>query len=187
MGSSHVLISGVEFLRSEGIELARSLKEGIRFLLIMVPVVVCLGGCSIAVKVDPTTQPLPVATPVSEMTPPAYRPGSPIVGQQAAISAARVSLEQSRLRYINAPKVVSVEQIKLEDAHKRVAQLGLSISEDRPGDTMVWLVIFEGEWQIIPPDPRHTATPAPPIHGCAYVIMNASDGERAEVGGIECK
>jgi hypothetical protein len=132
------------------------------------------------------TQTVTLPTSIPEATLPAYRPGSPVGNQQVAVSAARVSLQQSRLRYIHTPKVVSVEQLKLEDARKRVAQPGVIVSEDRLGDTMVWLVIFEGEWQIVPPDPGHTATPAPSTHGCVYVIMNASDGGRTEVSGVAC-
>jgi hypothetical protein len=132
------------------------------------------------------TQTVTVAPLIPEATVPTYRDGSPIANQQIAISAAQTNLQRSRLRYTTMPQVVSVEQLKLEDAHKRVAQPGVNISEDRPGNTMVWLVIFEGEWQIVPPDPGHTATPALSTHGCMYVIMNAGDGGRAEVGGIPC-
>jgi len=130
------------------------------------------------------TATIPPLTP--EATVSTYRDGSPIANQQTAISAAQTNLLRSRLRYTNMPQVVSVEQLKLEDALRRVAQPGVNISEDRPGNTMVWLVIVEGEWQIVPPDPGHTATPAPSTHGCMYVMMNASDGGRAEVGGIAC-
>jgi len=186
MDSSSVSVPGREYRPPEGRRQTRSVRGGTPILLIIVSAAVSLAGCSIPAKEGMATQTVTVATSIPEATLPAYRHGSPIANQQVAMSAARLSLEQSRLRYINTPKVVFVEQLKLEDAHKRVAQPGVIVSEDRPGDTMVWLVIFEGEWQIVPPDPGHTATPAPSTHGCMYVMMNASDGGRAEVGGVAC-
>lgn len=186
MDSSSVSVPGKESLRPVGRRQTRSIGGVIPILLIIVSAAVSIAGCSIPAKEGTATQTVTVAPSIPETTLPAYRPGSLIASPQEAVNVARVSMEQSRLRYVNTPKVVSTEQLKLEDAHKRVAQPGVIISEDRPSDTIVWLVIFEGEWQIVPPDPGHAATPVPPVHGCAYVIMNASDGGRVEVGGVAC-
>ena len=101
--------------------------------------------------------------------------------------AAQVGLRQPRLRYAQLPQVKSVKQLRLIEARQRVAQPGSYPYEDRPDDTEVWLVVFEGAWQIIPPDPKHTVTPSPPVHGCTYVMLQATDGGRLEVGGIECE
>jgi len=186
MDNSYVSTPGKESLRPDERRQTRSVRGVIPILWIIVSAAVSLTGCSIPAKEDRATQTVTIATLIPEATLPAYRPGAPIANPQEVVNIARVSLEQSRLRYVNTPKVVSVEQLKLQDARKRVAQPGVIVSEDRPGDTIVWLVIFEGEWQIIPPDPGHAATPAPPVHGCTYVIMNASDGGQAEVGGVAC-
>lgn len=60
------------------------------------------------------------------------------------------------------------------------------MNEDRSGDTPVWLAIFEGDWLVVPPDPAHTITPGPAFHGCTYVLLQASDSGRTEIGGIPC-
>ena len=84
------------------------------------------------------------------------------------------------------PRVVAVEELALAEARRRMTCAGVSTDEDRAVDTPVWLVIFEGEWQIFPPDPLHTITPAPPSHGCVNVILDANDSGRSEVCNIEC-
>jgi hypothetical protein len=78
------------------------------------------------------------------------------------------------LEYIEIPRVLSVEEMLLEDANKIVhpAQEGAYYYEDRPGDTMVWLVLVEGNWRIIPPDPEGTYTPGPFGRGCAYILVD---------------
>jgi hypothetical protein len=78
------------------------------------------------------------------------------------------------------------EEVVLEDALKRVGLPGSHSSDDRPGDTVVWLVIFEGEWQVFLPNPEHTFTPPPPNHGCVYVSMDAKDSALYYVGGFDC-
>lgn len=186
MNSSFVAVPARESPRSAGRRRSCRISWGFPVVVIIVSITVSLAGCSIPAQEVVATPTVTVAPLIPEATVPTYRDGSPIANQQIAISAAQTNLQRSRLRYTTVPQVVSVEQLKLEDAHKQVAQPGVNISEDRPGSTMVWLVIFAGEWQIVPPDPGHTATPAPSTHGCMYVMMNASDGGRAEVGGIPC-
>lgn len=84
------------------------------------------------------------------------------------------------------PRVASVQELALAEAQRRVAQAGVSSYDDRPSDTLVWLVIFQGEWQVFPPDPLHTITPPPASVGCVYVLMDAKDPGRSQVGSIEC-
>jgi len=105
-----------------------------------------------------------------------------------AVIHARLSLDTTRLSYTEESIVVLAEEMKLEDARRRVAQRGVIIYEGRPGDTKVWLVIFEGDWQISgpPPDPEHPVTPEPPSHGCVYVIIAQNDSSHGEIGTTEC-
>ena len=143
-------------------------------------------ACSSSVTGAQATEDTTYLTPIPETTLAAYRPGSPIESKLQAVIAARASLGTTRLRYAETPEVAWAEEMKLEDAHKRVAQPGVSTYEDRPGDTKVWLVVFEGEWLVIPPAPLHTVTPPPPSHGCAYVILDVTDSGHSEIGTMEC-
>lgn len=125
-------------------------------------------------------------TPVSTQTLERFRFDAPIKNKTEAAIAAQLILSSTRLRPNANPQIVSVEELALAEARRRVARAGVFVNEDRPADTPVWLIVFEGEWQVFPPDPSHTITPAPPSHGCVYVMLDGNDPGRSEVGGIEC-
>ncbi len=144
------------------------------------------AGCGSSVEAGHAAEDRTYLTPIPEATLRAFRSDSPIESKLQAVIAARVNLESTRLRFSEPPQVVSVEAMSLKLAHQRAAQPGVSTYEERPGDTQVWLVILEGEWQVFPPDPFHTVTPPPPVHGCTYVIIDQQDSARTEIGGIGC-
>jgi hypothetical protein len=125
-------------------------------------------------------------TPIPEATLAAYQSESPIENKLQAVIAAQRVLQTTRLDYQEEPVVVSVDEMRLEKAHQSVQQLqpGDYFYEDRPDDTKVWLVMFEGMWRIIPPDPEHTYTPEPFSYGCIYVIIDRDN--RSEMGTIAC-
>lgn len=128
-------------------------------------------------------------TPITEATYRAANWDEPVKTKLQAVVVARAMLDTTRLRYTEEPRVISVDELRLDDAEKRIAVPGVFASEDRPGDTKVWFVLFEGDWQIIPPDPYHNITPEPPFHGCVFVMFeaNKSAGEgRDTIGTIEC-
>ena len=144
-----------------------------------------LAGYAVSISLGLPTDDTTYLTPVPEETLFAYRVEPPISDKLEAVMAARLSLQASRLHFSLIPVVVSVEALKLEDARQRVEQSGITHYEGRPGDTKVWLIIFEGELQLIPPDPEHTYTPRPPQHGCIYVIVDADDSG-GQLGGMDC-
>ncbi len=146
--------------------------------------IIFTAGCSTTVKVPNPTREALFNSPIPEATLQAYRSGAPILEPREAITAARVSLLSTRLRSTQTPQVKSVERMQLAAARKRVAPPDGYSYEDRPGDTQVWFVVFEGEWQVVPP--MRDASPRPLANGCVYVILNASDGGRGEVGGVKC-
>ena len=143
-------------------------------------------GCSSSGVLNEARESTSYLTPLSTQTLEAFRSDSPIKNKTEAVIAARVTLRYTRLRSSADPQVVSVEELALAEARRRVARAGVFVNEDRPADTPVWLIVFEGEWQVFPPDPSHTITPAPPSHGCVYVMLNANDPGRSEVGSMEC-
>ena len=153
---------------------------------LIVGMAVYLAGCGSSVEMGQATEDRTYLTAVPEATLMAFRSDSPIRNKLQAVIAARVNLESTRLRFSEPPQVVSVDALSLEEAHQRVAQPRITTYEDRPGDTPVWLVIFEGDWQVFPPDPFHTVTPPPPVHGCTYVIIDQNDGARTEICEISC-
>ena len=124
-------------------------------------------------------------TPVPEETLLAFRFGSPVSSELQAVIAAQVSLGATRLRYTEAPTVVTVEQASYGEVRERIGQSKSFADDDYPADTKVWFVIFAGEWQILPPGPD--ATPFPLSDGCVVVIINSDDGSPLQTGGtIAC-
>ena len=111
----------------------------------------------------------------------------PIRNKLDAAIAAQALLSSTRLEYEELPRVMYVENLPLEEVHEKVRQMqpGEYFSEDRPGNTRVWLVLFEGEWRVVPPDPEHVYTPEPLAHGCAFVIIDRNY-DHSEIGTIKC-
>ena len=126
-------------------------------------------------------------TPIPQSTIAAYTEDMPIKTKQNAAIAAQALLLSTRLEYEELPRVTFVENLLLEEAHQKVRQTqpGEYSSEDRPGNIRVWLVLLEGNWRIVPPDPEHIYTPEPLTHGCAFVIIDRKN-DRTEIGTIKC-
>ena len=154
--------------------------------LAAVSLLVLATACSRPARATPGAEDTTYLTPIPEATLVAFQAGAPIETRLQAAIAARASLGSTRLSFAAEPKVVSVEELNLAEAHQRVTQPGVTTYEDRPAEARVWLVFFESDWQVIPPDPGHTVTPPPPAHGCVYVLLQASDAGRTEVGTIAC-
>ncbi len=108
----------------------------------------------------------------------------PIRDPIQAVNLAQVLLTSTRLKATQTPRLVSVEKMTRGEGVRRIAG---SLDPGESPDAPVWLVILQGEWQVIPPDPSHTITPAPPSSGCVYVLMDANEPGHDQVGGaIEC-
>ena len=138
----------------------------------------CLGlaACAAAPSVDPAL-PMTVAPATAE----AWRAGPVQTKLQAAI-AAQSDLGATRLHYAVSPQIIFIWQMSFDQAHRRARTSG------GPGSgSDVWLVIVEGDYQIIPPGmpttvPDVTPTPIPVVHGCAFVIMTTADGMPLSMG-----
>ena len=111
------------------------------------------------------------------------QPGMPIRDATQALNAAQAILSSTRLQAKQTPRLRSVEEMSRAEALRRVAT---PMEQGESPDARVWLVILEGQWQVIPPDPSHTITPASPFSGCVYVVMDANEPGHSQVGGVEC-
>jgi hypothetical protein len=105
-----------------------------------------------------------------------------LAGENArVIEKARVILNSTRLRSEQLPQVVSAQKLSFEQAHRELPA-SVSKNSDLASNSSVWLVIFKGQWQVLPPDPSHTITPVPPTEGCVFVLMDANENG-LQVGG----
>ncbi len=125
-------------------------------------------------------------TPIPMSTLHAYGETRAVGGKLQPVNEAWLMLPASRLEFRDTPRVILVEELALEEAHQKVGipRPGEYLFEDRPGSTRVWLVVFEAEARLIPPDPEHTFTPGPFLPGCTYVIVD-QEGRR-ELGSRGC-
>ncbi len=118
-------------------------------------------------------------TPIPYETIWAYKEKYPIDSKQEALIVAYRSIFSTRLIFTQGdPKVVSVEKMKLSDTVKFIGN-----SDERPGDIVVWLVVFKGTWQIVPPDPGDLL---PLETGCIYVVFDANEPGRNSLSARDC-
>ncbi len=151
-----------------------------RLLLIFLSLTISIlaAGCSLY-------QDTAYLTPVPEATLDAYRIGAPVETRLEAAIAGRKLLSGLRTAPVGAPAVVSAERTTLEEAYQRIAWNDPRY-DHWPRGTSVWLVIFEGDWRLIPDDPTPT-TPLPAAyHACVYSLFAAQDGKPISGGDIEC-
>jgi len=156
----------------------------------IVPIVIAtilLMGCSTFAGQGVATEDNAYLTPIPKETLQAYQFDTPVRNKMDAVIVARLSLDTTRLSYTEEPKVVLAEEMRCQDARKHIVQPGvINTYEDTSGDAKVWLVLFEGDWQITGPPPEHPVTPEPPSHGCVYVIIDVTGGCRGEIVATEC-
>jgi hypothetical protein len=147
-------------------------------------------GCSASTGQGTTTEDTAHLTPIPKETLHAYQFGSPIDDRSEAVTVAWLSLDTTRLSYTETPKVLLAEEARFEDARRQVAQtpfFRMTSAEEIPGDTKVWLVLFEGDWQLTGPPPEDTVTLEPPSHACVYVIIvDPYDMSRTQIGSTKC-
>jgi hypothetical protein len=103
--------------------------------------------------------------------------------QQAEI-AARIYLRTTRLHFLGDPAVRRVDRMSYAEAHDIAKSPGAYEAPSKSGDEPVWLVIFAGVFQIVPPMSAFTPEAAGP--GCAYVIVAATSGGGFQGGTFDC-
>ena len=159
-------------------------ENRMRFLYtLLLSLVVALSGCVNNIDNSNDTTYL---TPIPNATIAAYRAGEPITNRLQAVIYARAMIDTTRLHYLEEPKVVSADEVTLEYAKSQRLSAPSYENDDRLGNTKVWFVVFQGVWQVIPPDPDHNITPEPPFEGCVFVIIDKKDIMRTELGGAKC-
>jgi hypothetical protein len=120
-------------------------------------------------------------TPGLTLTPGAF--GPPITSQEDAIETGRKYLSTTRLSPVGIPSVLWVEKLDSKNAYDLVGQSNFG---PQPRSVLVWLVIFEGDWLVIPPVISPTMETAAPHHGCVYTIFVPYHGSGSSVGECKC-
>ena len=126
-------------------------------------------------------------TPIPEGTWSAYRQNRPISNKFDAVLEATQEIHYSRMTFTQgAPEVVFTEEMTLAEAKKLIPKDPSEVyaSEDRPDDTKVWLVIFEAQWQILPPMSNDLL---PLETGCIYAILDANTPGYTRIRATNCQ
>src|SRR5688572_17428412 len=118
-------------------------------------------------------------TPIPYSTLYAYQVDNPVNSKlEAVVAAHQFYIVGSRLEFTQGPlKVVSVEKMKVDDARKLT-----HVQYQRPGEIEVWLVTFEGSWQLHPPH----GDLLPVEMGCIYVIIETNAYEYGHFTARDC-
>lgn len=125
-------------------------------------------------------------TPIPESTWTGYREKRSISNKFDAVLEATQYIYYSRMTFTQGPpRVVFTEEMTLAEAKKLMPKDSSEVYsyEDRPDDTKVWLIIFEGSWQIHPPD----GDLSPLESGCIYTIIDANQMGRKQARTANCQ
>ena len=125
-------------------------------------------------------------TPIPKSTWEAYREKRPLNTKYDAVLEATQYIYYSRMTFTQSPpRVVFAEEMTLVDAKNLIPKDPGEVYsyEDRPDDTKVWLVIFEGSWQIAPPD----GDLLPLESGCIYTIIDANQMSHNQGRTAKCQ
>ncbi len=144
--------------------------------LVLVGCLISSGGCS--APADNA-----YLTPISDATIAAYRPGPSVRTKLDAVLVGRLQISSTRLDQVSTPRAIFVQEMTFAEANRKVTE---PLPQSNPMDSKVWLVIFQGTWQLMPPDPTHTVTPPPPYYGCVYALFYAEHAEPIADGGTSC-
>ncbi len=144
-----------------------------------------LVGCFIVTAGCASREDTSYLTPIPEATLKAHRSGSPIRTKLEAVIAGRSQLLITRLIQLDTPAVVSAEEMSFEQANWQIGRNNPPYPF-YPRETRVWLVLFEGDWQVMPPNPTNTVPLPPPYHGCVCTVLAAAGGEPISTGDTPC-
>ena len=124
-------------------------------------------------------------SPIPAATLAAFQSGVPIENPTQALVAAQLYLGTTRLYAMGEILPYDAQSVRYAEALACTTQPGTTDYTSHPEDARVWLVLFEGQWQI--ESLFQDTTPVAPQPGCVYVILNAQDGSGMGAGGIrEC-
>lgn len=112
-----------------------------------------------------------------------YRPGTPVSSESGAAAAGMAALDRPGFAWMSPPKAALAEQMTYEAANKRIGLSGGS-EEVWPREAMVWLVIFEGRWQLTPMGSQSSQPLT--YEGCLFALVAARDGSMLQAGDAAC-
>jgi hypothetical protein len=156
----------------------------VAILLVLVSLLLLVGDVTAPISVEDESY----LTPIPEKTRQAFNIQTPITNKLQAAIAGQILGNSGHFQFVSTPIIRSVEEMSLAQAREKLPGSG---ADDRPPDTIVWLVVMQVDVQIIPPPAPdyQTMTPTPWIiqDSCSCVLLEAQDPtNRLQLGGINC-
>src|SRR6185369_7240635 len=110
-------------------------------------------------------------TPTPAATPTLDQPSDLVVTELDTITVGgKLFEEKGGIQWIDAPTTVLAKEMLYSEAVKLLGE-GVAQYDLWPRETKVWLVVFKGQWQLIPLDPNQ-ANPQPlNYEGCVFSLF----------------
>lgn len=136
------------------------------------------AGCS-RIEIPATVErgPGPVAS--DESASPA------VTSRSEAEAVGKRLLETPGFAWLEPPKLAAADEMSYAEAVKLIG-VGEGQYDRWPADTRVWLVIFEGRWELAPMGPPNQVQTPLPYEGCLMTVFAARDGSLISVGDAVC-
>jgi len=163
-----------------------SQKQQTLFLL-MIGLIVVLSAFLVLVP-NPDAFPTDTSylTPITQPTLEAYASDAPITTRLQAVIEAQRHLGKPHFQPNDALYVLYTESISRLTARQKLEQTEIAALQESSGETdEIWLVVFEGDWQVNPPGALASTTPVT-FHGCNYVILEMTPNSGVEISGVAC-
>ena len=153
-----------------------------RISLLLALNILAIAIFAISLSLISKTEDTTYLTPIPESTWSAYRQHGSINNKLEAVLVATQELHNWRLVFTQGdPKVVSAEKKDLAYGEKL---LGYPHFPDETHEiTQAWLVVFEGQWQILPPMSNDLL---PLETGCINVVFDANYRGGADISAGNC-
>jgi len=145
---------------------------------------ISFAGCTRATLETTPKKETTYLEPIPDATLSAFHRGSTIENKLDAVIAARLELgSPPHFKPVGLVKTLFAEKSNLSGAYALLGSSGNYSAPNWVEGTVVWLVVFESDIQVIPPGEY---TPNPPFHGCSYVLLAAASESGGEMGGVDC-
>src|SRR5512140_2479131 len=143
------------------------------YAVLLAAVLIVATGCSAPPAVAspvPTENSGRAASPATLAAPPAG-------GNSEAVNTALSIYERDGTRWLEPPQAVYVKQMSYAEVHKLVPMHTDPQESGRDAGTQMWMVVFRGQWRLLPYGQTQGA-PAPTVYqGCTFVVFTAAAGE----------
>jgi hypothetical protein len=125
-------------------------------------------------------------TPTLAVIPTLDQPSDLVVTERDAITlGGKLFEEKGGIQWIDAPTTVLAKEMLYTEAVKLLGE-GVAQYDLWPRETKVWLVVFKGQYQLIPLDPNQENPQPLNYEGCVFSLFTAEKGEWMAGGDFVC-